>query len=51
MSGCVTRTLCVNDYMSLSDSLQSVRRCSSEMRELDIGKNGLLYDFVMFKCE
>ena len=36
--------------MSLSDSLQRVRRCSSVTRELDLGKNGLWYDRECLIC-
>ena len=39
-----TFTLCIYniDYMSLSDSLQRVRRCSNAMKELDFIKEWLM---------
>ena len=50
MNDCVAFTLCMHrsDYLSLSDSLQRIRRCSSKMNELDLGKEWLMvYSYLL----
>ena len=44
VNDCDTFTLCMHrkDYMSLSDSLQRVRRCCSVIGELDFIKEWLM---------
>jgi hypothetical protein len=47
---CYIFTLCMHrsEYLSLSDSLQRIRRCSSKMNELDLGKEWLMvYSYLL----